>query len=109
MDGMGSPDSLMEHSMLDIKNSSPYACYSSPKLSYDVFPSNRGKLTNNNDNNNNNNNNDINTIITNVAGLNLGGIKNEALWHLNQNYAGYGGSPGHYGLSSPNIASNAVI
>ena len=45
MDGMGSPDSLMEHSMLDIKNSSPYACYSSPKLSYDVFPTNRGELT----------------------------------------------------------------
>ena len=42
MDGLGSPDSLMEHSMLDIKNSSPYACYS-PKLSYEVFPTNRGK------------------------------------------------------------------
>ena len=45
MDGIGSPDSLMEHSMLDIKNSSPYACYS-PKLSYEVFPSNRGKQRN---------------------------------------------------------------
>ena len=45
MDGLGSPDSLMEHSMLDIKNSSPYACYS-PKLSYDVFPTNRGKQWN---------------------------------------------------------------
>ena len=45
MDGLGSPDSLMEHSMLDIKNSSPYACYS-PKLSYEVFPTNRGKQWN---------------------------------------------------------------
>ena len=44
MDGLGSPDSLMEHSMLDIKGSNPYACYSSPKLSYDVFPTNRGEL-----------------------------------------------------------------
>ena len=100
MDGMGSPDSLMEHSMLDIKNSSPYACYSSPKLSYDVFPTNRGELTNTTI---------IIIIIIFIEGLNLGGIKNEALWHLNQNYAGYGGSPGHYGLSSPNIASNTVI
>ena len=43
MDGLGSPESMMEHSMLDLKNSSPYACYSSPKLSYDAFTSNRGK------------------------------------------------------------------
>ena len=46
MDGLGSPDSLMDHSMLDLKNSSPYACYS-PKLSYEVFPTNRGKQRNN--------------------------------------------------------------
>ena len=43
MDGLGSPDSMMDHSMLDLKNSSPYACYSSPKLSYDAFQHNRGK------------------------------------------------------------------
>lgn len=43
MDGIGSPDSLMDHSMLDIKGSSPYSCYSTPKLPYDsMFPTNRG-------------------------------------------------------------------
>ena len=44
-----------------------------------------------------------------LAGLNIGGIKNEAIWHLNQNYPGYSGSPGHYGLSNPNITSNTVM
>ena len=44
MDGLGSPDSMMDHSMLDLKGSSPYACYSSPKLSYDVFPTQRGRF-----------------------------------------------------------------
>ena len=99
MDGLGSPDSLMDHSMLDIKNSSPYACYS-PKLSYDVFPTNRGKQGNNSGAE------EYNNLL---AGLNIGGIKNEAIWHLNQNYPGYSGSPGHYGLANPNITSNTVM
>ena len=46
MDGMGSPEGMMEHSMMqDLKGSmgSPYSCYSSPKLPYDSF-SNRGEL-----------------------------------------------------------------
>lgn len=45
MDGMGSPEGMMEHSMMqDLKGSmgSPYSCYSSPKLPYDSF-SNRGE------------------------------------------------------------------
>ena len=46
MDGMGSPDGMMDHSMMDLKGGmgSPYSCYSSPKLPYDSF-SNRGELT----------------------------------------------------------------
>ena len=44
MDGLGSPD-MMDHSMLDLKNSSPYSCYASPKLSYDSFSHNRGNIT----------------------------------------------------------------
>ena len=51
----------------------------------------------------------ISPTVTINLGLNLNGIKNETLWHINQNYPGYGGSPGHYGLSSPNIAGNTVI
>ena len=45
MDGMGSPDGMMDHSMMDLKGGmgSPYSCYSSPKLPYDSF-SNRGGL-----------------------------------------------------------------
>ena len=45
MDGMGSPEGMMEHSMMDLKGGmgSPYSCYSSPKLPYDSF-SNRGEL-----------------------------------------------------------------
>ena len=44
MDGMGSPEGMMEHSMMDLKGGmgSPYSCYSSPKLPYDSF-SNRGE------------------------------------------------------------------
>ena len=55
----------------------------------------------------------INLLLKNIkfnpTGLNIGGIKNEAIWHLNQNYPGYSGSPGHYGLSNPNITSNTVM
>ena len=43
MDGLGSPEHMMDHSMLDLKNSSPYAWNSSPKIAYDVFQSNRGE------------------------------------------------------------------
>ena len=45
MEGMGSPEGMMEHSMMDLKGGmgSPYSCYSSPKLPYDSF-SNRGEL-----------------------------------------------------------------
>ena len=44
MDGMGSPEGMMEHSMMDLKGGmgSPYSCYSSPKLPYDSF-ANRGE------------------------------------------------------------------
>ena len=44
---MGSPEGMMEHSMMDLKGGmgSPYSCYSSPKLPYDSF-SNRGELIN---------------------------------------------------------------
>ena len=44
MDGMGSPDNIMDHSMLDLKaGTNSYSCYSS-KFPYDVSLSNRGKL-----------------------------------------------------------------
>ena len=45
MDGLGSPEHMMDHSMMDLKTS-PYTWNSSPKIPYDVFQSNRtGKLS----------------------------------------------------------------
>lgn len=47
MDGLGSPEHMIDHSMMDLK-SSPYTWNSSPKIPYDVFQSNRaGELYNN--------------------------------------------------------------
>lgn len=85
MDGLGSPD-MMDHSMLDLKNSSPYSCYSSPKLDYNTFSHNRG--------------------------INLGLMKSESLWNLGHGGygGGYGGSPVNYGLpTSPNISTANAI
>jgi len=85
MDGMGSPEGMMEHSMMDLKGGmgSPYSCYSSPKLPYDSF-SNRG-------------------------GLNLNLMKTESLWHQHVGYSsGYGQSP-HYGLPSSPLPTGAVL
>ena len=103
MDGLGSPD-MMDHSMLDLKNSSPYTCYSSsPKLTYDAFPHNRGNFLD-----------EIEVIIilnSHISGLNLGLMKSESLWHQAASYgAGYGGSPVNYGLpTSPNISTTNAI
>lgn len=46
MDGLGSPEHMIDHSMMDLK-SNPYTWNSSPKIPYDVFQSNRaGELHN---------------------------------------------------------------
>ena len=93
MDGLGSPEHMMDHSMLDLKNSSPYAWNSSPKIAYDVFQSNRGEKSVENSFN----------ITFYFLGINLGGMKSESLWH--SGYSAYGGSPVNYGaMSSPNLA-----
>ena len=103
MDGMGSPDGMMDHSMMDLKGGmgSPYSCYSSPKLPYDSF-SNRGGL-------------EYHLswlLICSSGGLNLNLMKTESLWHLNQHAAGYGSSYGqspHYGLPSSPLPTGAVL
>ena len=98
MDGLGSPEHMIDHSMMDLK-SNPYTWNSSPKIPYDVFQSNRAG--------------ELYKIVTprfirNVKtqffpGINLGGMKAESLWH--SGYAAYGGSPVNYGsMSSPNLA-----
>ena len=97
---MGSPEGMMEHSMMDLKGGmgSPYSCYSSPKLPYDSF-SNRGELI----------------IIPppqfmfSPGGLNLNLMKTESLWHQHVGYSsGYGQSP-HYGLPASPLPTGAVL
>ena len=113
MDGLGSPDSMMEQQhnpMLELKNSSHYSCYPGSKLPYDVFSSahQRGQLVfqcylATSQNSLIDSGIYLKTIF--IAGLPL---KTESLWHFNQNYQNYN-SVGYSIPASPGLAATNAI